>query len=219
MLTGGIDLSVGMIASMAAFIMATQTPIQGPAVAIVLALAACALGGPRQRHRHRDLQGPPADHDPGHGPGDPRADDRLPADGRPVRHARSRTSSTGSARRPRSPSCRTTCSCSSRSPRLIIVGLRYSGYGRLLFAVGDNPVAARLSGVRVWQVLVALYILSALLAGASPASSSPGSSRRRAVSLVEPARCCRRWRPRSSAGRRSWVAAAGTPGRSSGRSS
>ena len=35
---------------------------------------------------------------------------------------------------------------------LIIVGLRRSGYGRLLFAVGDNPIAARLSGVRVWQV-------------------------------------------------------------------
>ena len=27
---------------------------------------------------------------------------------------------------------------------LIILGLRYSGYGRLLFAVGDNPIAARL---------------------------------------------------------------------------
>ena len=47
---------------------------------------------------------------------------------------------------------------------LIIAGLRLSGFGRLLFAVGDNPVAARLSGVRVWQVLVALYMLSALLA-------------------------------------------------------
>jgi len=47
---------------------------------------------------------------------------------------------------------------------LIILGLRGSGFGRLLFAVGDNPVAARLSGVRVWQVLLALYIVSALLA-------------------------------------------------------
>ena len=47
---------------------------------------------------------------------------------------------------------------------VIILGLRYSGFGRLLFAVGDNPVAARLSGVRVWQVLVALYVVSALLA-------------------------------------------------------
>jgi ribose transport system permease protein len=41
----------------------------------------------------------------------------------------------------------------------IILGLRYSGYGRMLYAVGDNPVAARLAGVRVWQVLVVDYIL------------------------------------------------------------
>ena len=47
---------------------------------------------------------------------------------------------------------------------LIVIGLRRSGYGRLLFAVGDNPIAARLSGTRVWQVHLALYILSALLA-------------------------------------------------------
>src|SRR6185503_15874816 len=47
---------------------------------------------------------------------------------------------------------------------LIIIGLRRSGYGRLLFAVGDNPIAARLAGARVWQVLVALYIISAVLA-------------------------------------------------------
>ena len=36
---------------------------------------------------------------------------------------------------------------------LIILGLRYSGYGRMLYAVGDNPLARRLAGVRVWQVL------------------------------------------------------------------
>ena len=47
---------------------------------------------------------------------------------------------------------------------LIIAGLRYSGFGRLLFAIGDNPVAARLSGVRVWQVQLGLYTLSAILA-------------------------------------------------------
>ena len=45
MLTGGIDLSVGTIASMAAFIMATQTPRQGPLVAILIALAAAAIAG------------------------------------------------------------------------------------------------------------------------------------------------------------------------------
>jgi ribose transport system permease protein len=42
---------------------------------------------------------------------------------------------------------------------VIILGLRYSGYGRMLYAVGDNPVAARLAGVRVWQVLLLGYVL------------------------------------------------------------
>jgi ribose transport system permease protein len=47
---------------------------------------------------------------------------------------------------------------------LILVGLRRTGYGRLLFAIGDNPVAARLSGARSWQVLLVLYVISAVLA-------------------------------------------------------
>ena len=46
----------------------------------------------------------------------------------------------------------------------ILLLLRRTGYGRLLFAVGDNPVAARLSGARSWQVLTVLYVLSAVLA-------------------------------------------------------
>jgi ribose transport system permease protein len=48
---------------------------------------------------------------------------------------------------------------------LIIFGLNRTGYGRLLYAVGDNPTAARLSGVRSWQVLVVLYAIAAILAG------------------------------------------------------
>lgn len=47
---------------------------------------------------------------------------------------------------------------------IILVGLRRTGYGRLLYAIGDNPIAARLSGVRGWQVLIALYVISAMLA-------------------------------------------------------
>jgi ribose transport system permease protein len=47
----------------------------------------------------------------------------------------------------------------------ILLLLRRTGYGRLLYAIGDNPVAARLSGARSWQVLTALYTLSAVLAG------------------------------------------------------
>jgi ribose transport system permease protein len=45
---------------------------------------------------------------------------------------------------------------------ILILGLRYTGYGRMLYAVGDNEVAARLAGVRVWQVLVLVYALCGL---------------------------------------------------------
>jgi ribose transport system permease protein len=46
----------------------------------------------------------------------------------------------------------------------VLLVLRRTGFGRLLFAIGDNPIAARLSGVKSWQVLVTLYIFSAVLA-------------------------------------------------------
>jgi ribose transport system permease protein len=48
---------------------------------------------------------------------------------------------------------------------IIIYGLRRTGYGRVLYALGDNEGAARLSGVRRPRVMVVLYTLSALLAG------------------------------------------------------
>ncbi len=48
---------------------------------------------------------------------------------------------------------------------VLILLLRRTGFGRMLYAVGDNPVAARLSGVRSWQVLIVLYMISAVLAG------------------------------------------------------
>jgi ribose transport system permease protein len=50
---------------------------------------------------------------------------------------------------------------------LIILGLRYSGIGRMIYAVGDNPVASRLAGVRVWQVLLVVYALCGLLSAAA----------------------------------------------------
>ncbi len=47
---------------------------------------------------------------------------------------------------------------------LILIGLlRRSGWGRLLYAIGDNEVAVRLAGVRVWQVRIAAYIVAGLL--------------------------------------------------------
>jgi ribose transport system permease protein len=46
----------------------------------------------------------------------------------------------------------------------VIYMLRGTGFGRMLYALGDNPVATRLSGVRSWQVLLVAYMLSGLFA-------------------------------------------------------
>ncbi|MBN9269082.1 MAG: ABC transporter permease, partial [Mesorhizobium sp.] len=48
---------------------------------------------------------------------------------------------------------------------LIIFTLSRTGFGRLLYAVGDNEKATRLSGVLYGQVIIALYMASSLLAG------------------------------------------------------
>jgi ribose transport system permease protein len=50
---------------------------------------------------------------------------------------------------------------------VIILGLRYSGIGRMIYAVGDNPVACRLAGVRVWQVQLFVYVLCGVLSAAA----------------------------------------------------
>ena len=47
---------------------------------------------------------------------------------------------------------------------VMILGLRFTGLGRLLYAVGDNREACQLAGVRVWQVLLADYVLCSFLA-------------------------------------------------------
>lgn len=47
---------------------------------------------------------------------------------------------------------------------ILVLGLRSSGLGRMIYAVGDNAIACRLAGVRIWQVLLAVYVLSGVLA-------------------------------------------------------
>lgn len=46
----------------------------------------------------------------------------------------------------------------------LVVGSRRTGLGRAIYAVGDNRVACRLAGIRVWQVETAVYTLCGLLA-------------------------------------------------------
>jgi ribose transport system permease protein len=163
MLTGGIDLSVGMVASMAAFIMATQTGAQGPVIAIGLAVLAAIIAGIVNGIGIGVFKVHPLIMTLGialvilglmnvyqlvvvqAGTEIPDVVDWL---------------GSGTTL----PFLPNNLFLFIPLAVLIIAGLRYSGFGRLLFAVGDNPVAARLAGVRVWQVLLALYIVSALLA-------------------------------------------------------
>lgn len=43
--------------------------------------------------------------------------------------------------------------------------LTRTGLGRLIYAIGDNAQAARLAGVKVWQVQWATYVICAMLGG------------------------------------------------------
>ena len=163
MLTGGIDLSVGTVATMSAFIMATQVIDHGPAVAILICMIPAVLIGLAN----------------GIGVGVFRVHPLIMTLG---------TSLIGIG-------ClqvyqRTVIATGTKVPdflgwlgtgltygvpnalllflpvaALIIFTLRRTGFGRLLYAVGDNERAARLSGVVYWQVITALYIISSLLAG------------------------------------------------------
>lgn len=44
----------------------------------------------------------------------------------------------------------------------VVLMLRRSGFGRNLYAIGDNETATRLSGTRSWQVLVVAYTIAGL---------------------------------------------------------
>jgi ribose transport system permease protein len=47
---------------------------------------------------------------------------------------------------------------------LMTFGLARTGFGRLLYAVGDNREACHLAGIRVWRVLLVDYVLCSFLA-------------------------------------------------------
>ena len=115
------------------------------------------------------------------------------ADG-PDRRRASRPSSAGSGRKHSRPGCRASQPARVRAAGvLILFGLRRTGYGRLLYAIGDNPVAARLSGARSWQVLIVLYVISAVMAGIAGFLYLGAHERRQRLARGH-RRCCRRSR-------------------------
>ncbi len=162
MLTAGIDLSAGVVATVSAFVCATLTPLIGIQLAMLIALGAGGMVGLVN----------------GIGSGVVRV------------HPLIMTLGTGLI----ATGClqvyqRFVISTGTEIPQVLVwlgtgrtLGLpnglflfvpfalvilwimRFSGFGRLLFALGSNENAARLSGARSWQVLVVLYILSGLIA-------------------------------------------------------
>jgi ribose transport system permease protein len=164
MLTGGIDLSVGAIASAAAFLVATLVGDLGLPVAIAIALVAAGLAGFVN----------------GIGVGVFRVHPLIMTLGMSLvvlglaNVWQVQRVQTGAGV---PPELRTVGSSLFLTvipyslivfvpvALLILLGLRRTGYGRLLYAIGDNPIAARLSGARAWQVILVLYVISAVLAG------------------------------------------------------
>lgn len=165
MLTGGIDLSVGAVASMAGFLVATLVGGPGLGAAILVAFAAAALAGLIT----------------GIGVGVFRVHPLIMTLGiglvvlglANVWQLQMVQTGAGVADELRTLGSDRLAGILPYSllvfvplAVVVLVALRRTGYGRLLYAIGDNPVAARLSGARAWQVLVVLYIVSALLAAA-----------------------------------------------------
>ncbi|CAN5811770.1 ABC transporter permease [soil metagenome] len=163
MLTGGIDLSVGIVATMSAFVMATLVPHMDPALAIPLSLVPAMLAGLVSGIGVGVFRVHPLIMTLAVG---------LVVEGLLLVYQRFVLGT--SAQIPEGLAWLAT----GRSfgipnallvfiPLALLVGLtlKRTGFGRLLYAIGDNEGAARLSGVRVWQVLIAVYVLSALLAG------------------------------------------------------
>ena len=68
---------------------------------------------------------------------------------------------------------------------MLLFLLNKTGIGRLIYAIGDNAQAARLAGVKVWQVQWATYVICALLGGIGGVLIG-GQSGAVAISLANP---------------------------------
>jgi ribose transport system permease protein len=163
MLTGGIDLSAGIVATITAFVMATQVPLVGPGMAVVICLVPALLIGVLNGVGVAFFRVHPLIMTLGTG---------LIGTGCLQVYQRFVIASgsvvpdwlawLGTGRTWGAPNA---LILFVPFAALILWGQRRTGFGRLLYALGSNETAARLSGVRAWQVYIALYTLSALIAG------------------------------------------------------
>ncbi len=163
MFTGGIDMSAGIVATITAFVMATQVPILGVPLGIAVSLVPALLIGLANGFGVAFAHVHPLIMTLGTG---------LIGTGCLQVYQRS-VIATGSVV-PDSLAWLGTgrwwilpnaLLVFVPLALLLLAGERRSGFGRLLYALGSNAHAARLSGARAWQVYLALYALSGLIAG------------------------------------------------------
>jgi ribose transport system permease protein len=163
MLTGGIDLSVGVVATITAFVLATQVPLLGIPMAILLALLPAILIGLINGFGIAVCKVHPLIMTLGTG---------LIGTGCLQVYQRS-VIATGAAipdfllwlGTGRSWGLPNALVLFLPFAVIIVWGQRRTGFGRLLYALGSNENAAALSGVRPWQVYFTLYALSGIIAG------------------------------------------------------
>lgn len=183
MLTGGIDLSVASVASMAAYVTATQSSRQGDLVAILLGLGAALLVGLANGIGVGIFRVHPLIMTLGMG---------LVVVGFLTVYQVLAIASAAAVPAPLATLFSGTAfgffpnSLFLFLPlaALILFALRRTGYGRLLYAIGDNPTAARLCGVRAWQVLLVVYVISGVLAGLAGLALS-GVAQSATIALAE----------------------------------
>ncbi len=163
MLTGGIDLSAGTAATIAAYVTATLSPLIGVPAAVAVAVACAALIGLVNGFGVAICRVHPLIMTLGTG---------LIATGCLLVYQRFVISTgthipdflvwLGTGRTVGLPNGLVLF---IPFAVLLIWGQRRTGFGRLLYALGSNENAARLSGVRGWQVYLSLYSLSGIIAG------------------------------------------------------
>lgn len=163
MLTGGIDLSVGVVATITGYVLATQAPLVGVPMATLIALIPALTIGLVNGFGVAICRVHPLIMTLGTG---------LIATGCLQVYQRAVIATGvqipdlwvwfGSGRTGSFPNA---LFLFVPFAALIVLGQRRTGFGRLLYAIGSNERAARLSGVHPWQVYFLLYALSGLIAG------------------------------------------------------
>ena len=163
MLTGGIDLSAGTVATITAFVTATLSPIYGVPVALMIGLSCAIIAGLVNGFGIAVARVHPLIMTLG---------TALIGNGCLLVYQRFVIASgtkipdflvwLGTGRTLGLPNG---LALFVPFAVLIIWAQRRTGFGRLLYAIGSNEKATRLSGVRGWQVHFALYSLSGVIAG------------------------------------------------------